>query len=161
MVELVRLYSNLAMSTLALEELQVDAATRLRPIDRAVARQAHHKLSQAEVAKLIVAYRERVSVKELAQRFRIHRVTVTALLRRHGLELRRPGLVPNEIPAAAKLYSQGWSLARLGSKYGVDPATVWRALRAAGVAMRPPSTPRQAYCLESASSYASEDDSSR
>jgi transposase len=137
-VEAMRLYSNQAVSSLALVELQVDAATRLRPADRAVARQAHHRLSQPEVAELIVAYREQVSVKDLAERFGIHRVTVTALLRRHGVELRRAGLVAEEVPKAASLYSQGWSLARLGSKYGVDPATVWRALRAAGVALRPP-----------------------
>jgi hypothetical protein len=81
-------------------------------------------------------------VKELAQRFGIHRVTVTTLLRRHGVELRRAGLVPHDIPMAARLYSQGWSLARLGSKYSVDPATVWRALRAAGVEMRSPNARR-------------------
>jgi hypothetical protein len=87
----VRLYSNLAPSSLGLVELRVGAATRLRAADRAFARQSHHRLSQAEVAELIVAYREQASVKELAQRFGIHRVTVTALLRRRGVELRRQG----------------------------------------------------------------------
>jgi hypothetical protein len=87
---------------------------------------------------LINAYEQQVPVKELAQRFGIHRLTVTALLQRNGVELRRSGLVASEIPRAAELYRQGWSLARLGASYGVDPTTVWRALCAAGVAMRSP-----------------------
>jgi DNA-directed RNA polymerase specialized sigma24 family protein len=81
------------------------------------------------VTQLIKAYGEQASVKELAQSFGIHRVTVTALLRRHRVELRLAGLGPEEIQAAARLHSEGWSLARLGEKFGVDPATVWRALR--------------------------------
>jgi lambda repressor-like predicted transcriptional regulator len=68
----------------------------------------------------------------MAKRFGIHRTTVTALLRRHGVELRRAGLAPSDIPAAATLYGQGWSLAQLGTTFGVDAATVWRTLRAAG-----------------------------
>jgi transposase len=92
-----------------------------------------------EITELINAYKQQSSINQLAQRFGIHRATVTALLGRHGVERRRAGLAPTEISAAARLYCQGWSLARLGSKYTVDPATVWRALRAAGVAMRPPS----------------------
>jgi Putative ATPase subunit of terminase (gpP-like) len=40
------------------------------------------------------------------------------------------GLLSAEIPAAATLYGQGWSVARFGAKFGVDPATVWQVLRA-------------------------------
>ena len=89
-----------------------------------------------EVTKLINAYEQQASVKELAQRFGIHRLTVTAMLRRNGVELRRAGLAPEDIQAAANLYSRGWSLARVGAKYSVDATTVWRALRTAGVVMR-------------------------
>jgi hypothetical protein len=72
-------------------------------------------------------------------RFGIHRLTVTELLRRHGVELRRVGLSQAEIEAATRLYRQGWSLARLGGRFGVDPTTVWRAFRAAAIPMRSPS----------------------
>jgi lambda repressor-like predicted transcriptional regulator len=89
-----------------------------------------------EVAELIKAYEQQASIRELVERFGIHRVTAAALLRRHGVELRRAGLEPAEIISAACLYDLGWSLARLGAKYGVDSTTVWRALRTAGVAMR-------------------------
>jgi DNA-binding MarR family transcriptional regulator len=89
-----------------------------------------------EVEELIKAYERKASIKELAARFGVHRLTVTALLLRHGVELRRAGLTPDEVSAAALLYRHGWSLARLGSRFGVDPSTVWRALRAEGMGMR-------------------------
>jgi hypothetical protein len=85
---------------------------------------------------LINEYEKQSSVKELAQRFGIHRLTVTALLRRHGVERRRSGLTSKDIPTAAAFYEQGWSCARLGERFDVDSTTVWRALRSAGVAMR-------------------------
>jgi hypothetical protein len=37
---------------------------------------------------------------------------------------------------AALLYADGWSLARLGEKFGVDDMTVRRYLLLAGVVMR-------------------------
>ena len=101
-------------------------------------RHAYHRLGSAEVAELIEVYRAARSIKQLAQRFGIHRVPVTALLRRHGVELRRSGLAPEEVPEAISFYGQGWSCTRLGGRYGVDAVTVWRALRSAGVALRSP-----------------------
>jgi Mn-dependent DtxR family transcriptional regulator len=47
-----------------------------------------------EVAELIKDYERQVPVKELAERFGVHRLTVTALLRRHGVQLRRAGKSP-------------------------------------------------------------------
>jgi transposase len=91
-----------------------------------------------EVTELIHEYEQGALVKELSQLFGIHRVTVTALLQRHGVEMRRAGLALAEIPAVTHLYGQGWSCARLGERFGVDAATVWRALRAAGVTTRVP-----------------------
>lgn len=91
---------------------------------------------------LLATYLQQVPVTELAKRFGIHRVTVTALSRRHGVVLRRAGLRNAEVEEAASLYRQGWSLAELGKMFGVDPATVWRRLRAADVNMQPPWSPR-------------------
>ena len=90
-----------------------------------------------EITNLIKKYEQQASVKDLAKQFGIHRLTVTAHLQRHGVKLHQNGLAPDEVQAAARLYRQGWSLMKLGAKYGVDSTTVWRALRAAGVVMRP------------------------
>jgi transposase len=138
-VELVRLYSNLFRDGARLCYLGVAASSQRRGQDAQRSGQRQHRLSQAEIAELIVAYHQGQSIRQLARRFKVHRTTVTALLRRQGIELRQAGLAPAAIPAAASLYGQGWSLARLGERFGVDAATVWRALRAAGVEMRMPS----------------------
>jgi excisionase family DNA binding protein len=45
-----------------------------------------------EVTELIKEYEQQATVKELAQRFGVHRLTVSALLKRHGIELRQVGL---------------------------------------------------------------------
>ena len=99
-------------------------------------RHRQHRLDEEEVRRLIAAYRDRASVKDLAKRFTVHRGTVTAILKRHGVELRQPGLRPEDVPVAVRLYRDGWSVARLGAKFSVDGTTVWRALRAARVEMR-------------------------
>jgi lambda repressor-like predicted transcriptional regulator len=137
-VELVRLYSNLLGESLQLLRVR-HAASSPRPTEGPKhARQHPHRLSQAEVLEQIAAYGHGESIKQLAQRFGIHRMTVTALLRRHGVELRRAGLTSDDVVAASRLYAHGWSLAKLGRKFGVNAATVLRALRACGVTMRSP-----------------------
>jgi transposase len=91
-----------------------------------------------EVTELIKAYEQQEPIKELAQRFGIHRATVTGLLRRQGVELRRAGLTSDDLVTASQLYAAGWSVAKLAQKFCVDATTVWRALRASGVRMRSP-----------------------
>jgi DNA-binding NtrC family response regulator len=100
-VELVRLYSNLSAEADHLRRVR-SAASSPRPVDgHERPRQHQRRLSMTEVTKLISAYEQQASVKELAhkelahkelaQQFGIHRTTVTALLQRHGVELRHSG----------------------------------------------------------------------
>jgi hypothetical protein len=136
-VELELLYSNRELETARLRLVRSTADSVRHDGRKQRPRQRHRRLSMTEVAELIKEYEQGALVKELAQRFGVHRVTVTALLQRHGVELRRSGLVPEVIPVVARMYSQGWSCARLGELFGADASTVWRALHAAGVKMRP------------------------
>jgi DNA-binding CsgD family transcriptional regulator len=134
-VELVRLYSNLFGGPAARLRRVRCAASAPRPSEGPQhPRQHQRRLSPTEVIELIVAYGDGESIKHLAQRFGIHRVTVTALLRRHGVELRPAGLTSDHVAAASQLYADGWSLVKLGRKFGVDAATVWRASVAAATA---------------------------
>jgi len=114
-VELVRLYSNLSVGLL--RGVRCACSAQRSKEGSKHPRQHHRRLGATEVAALIETYREGRSNKAIAQRFGIHRVTVTALLRRHGVERRRSGLAPEEVPEAASLYGQGWSLAKLGRKF--------------------------------------------
>jgi hypothetical protein len=96
------------------------------------------KLSTPGVAALVDSYRAGTTVYELATRFGIHRVTVSAHLHRQGVIMRRQGLNPEQVDQAVHLYAQGQPVARIGTRLGVDGGTVWSALRARGVHMRDP-----------------------
>jgi hypothetical protein len=109
------------------------AASSARPAERPNrSRQRQRRLSVTEVAELIKEYESQVPVGDLAKKFGVHRLTVTAHLQRHGVELRQVGLAPEDITTAALLYGQGWSLARLGEvQRGLhdcmaSPASRWR-----------------------------------
>jgi len=104
-----------------------------RPVRRRLTR-----LTEAQAAKLVTGYSEHVPVNELAGRFRLSRQTVSAILRRRGVELHQLGLSPSEAAEAARLYRHGWSLAKLARKFGVDGMTVRRYLLVEGVVMRGP-----------------------
>ena len=49
--------------------------------------------------------------KKLAADFGVHRVTVSAILKRHGV-LRPSGIHPRDLPDAIRCYRAGWSSAR-------------------------------------------------
>jgi hypothetical protein len=117
-------------------QLRVKASSTLRPRERRSSRKSQVRLDSHQANDLAMAYRAGESAKVLAEQFGIHRTTVTAVLLRLGVDLRRSGLAAVDIPAAATLYCQGWSCARLGANFGVDAATIWRTLRTAGVVMR-------------------------
>jgi len=86
-------------------------------------------LKPAQIAALIDAYKSGGTLKELAARFGVHRVTVPAPLQRAGVALRRGGLDGLQIREAALLYEAGWSSGRLAKHFGVSADTVLGKLR--------------------------------
>jgi lambda repressor-like predicted transcriptional regulator len=133
MVELLGYYSSQTFWTNRVKEA---LASRPRVTTARTQRVKVRKLTSDEVSELVAGYKTGASVYELARQFAIHRVTVSEHLHRRGIEMRRQGLDLRQVDEAAWLYEQGWSLARIASKDEVDPATVWRALRARSVHMR-------------------------
>jgi DNA-binding CsgD family transcriptional regulator len=93
-------------------------------------------LSATEVAALVDDYRAGATAVELASRFGIHRTTVVHHLQRNGVTMRGRGLDEGQVDHAVQLYRQGWSLARIGARLGVDAHTVRTALLGRGVQMR-------------------------
>lgn len=86
--------------------------------------------------RLIEGYLAGATVHELGDRFGVSRQTVGAILKRQGVPMRRRGLSPEQIDEAARLYESGWSLARIGTRLGVDSTTVLNRLRERGVRTR-------------------------
>jgi hypothetical protein len=105
------------------------------PVDRPKFRRAR-RLDADQVPELIAGYQAGATVYELGDRFGIERRTVSTVLRRHGVPMRRRSLSIDQIDTAIHLYTLGWSLARVGEHLGVDPTTVLNCLRRRGVRTR-------------------------
>ena len=58
------------------------------------------------------------------------------LLDRHGVQVRRRGLSPEDVDDAIRRYEAGWSLARIGEHLNVDPTIVLSRLRERSVPTR-------------------------
>ncbi len=110
------------------------AQRQVRPRPTRTARQ----LAAPDLDRLVTAYRDGATVYELARRFGIHRITVGKHLRARGVDTTPPGLAPDDVAAAAQLYRQRWSLARIAERYATTASTVRTRLLEAGVQMREP-----------------------
>jgi DNA-binding MarR family transcriptional regulator len=105
------------------------------PVDRSKPGRAR-QLDADQVQALIQSYTAGVTTYELGDRFGIDRRTVSAILRRRGVDMRQRGLSPSQIDDAIRLYNSGWALARVGEHLGVDPTTVLNRLRERGIPTR-------------------------
>lgn len=94
------------------------------------------QLDADQVQALIQGYTAGATIYELGDRFGIDRRTVSAILHRHGVQMRRRGLSPDQVDDAIRLYDSGWSLARIGEHLNIDPTTMLNRLRAHGVPTR-------------------------
>jgi DNA-directed RNA polymerase specialized sigma24 family protein len=95
-----------------------------------------HRLEQVEIGQLRQQYVGGSTIRELAETFRVHRSTVTALLERGSVARRRKGLSPNEAHLAAQLYEEGLSFATIGKRLGFSGDTVRRRLYKEDIAIR-------------------------
>lgn len=94
------------------------------------------QLRPEEVDQLVVDYGAGANVYQLAEQYGISRGIVGKHLRSRGVDTRPPGLYPDDVPTAAGLYRDGWSLQRVAEKFTTTADTVRRRLLEAGVVMR-------------------------
>jgi len=81
------------------------------------------RLNLAQVDLLVAGYRKGKTVYELAADFGIARQTVSLILKRNGVPMRMQGLRDDQRTEVAELRAQGWSYARLGTRFGVNAST--------------------------------------
>jgi DNA invertase Pin-like site-specific DNA recombinase len=91
------------------------------------------RLKPHEINELIAAYQAGTNVYKLGERYGINRQTVSTILKRHGVQIRKRGLSEEEIDEAVRLFEQGWSLTRISKHFGVDSRTVRGRLLERGV----------------------------
>jgi lambda repressor-like predicted transcriptional regulator len=91
----------------------------------------------------MLAYGSGTTMAALAKDHGVKRETISHLLRRSGIPLRHTRVLDDVgIREASKLYTAGWSLARIGDHLGFDPETIRQHLKRHGVVMRSPHHPR-------------------
>jgi lambda repressor-like predicted transcriptional regulator len=137
-VELLRLYSNRHSTPKYLRDIRFVAVEERRNQDESRPRHVPVRLDTDQQAELVVAYNQGACVADLARRYGVHRHTVAAHLMAHDLTRGRAGLARDDIAEACDLYRDGWSLARLGQRFGTTANTVRKRLLLAGVVMRSP-----------------------
>lgn len=96
------------------------------------------RLKDHEVKELVAAYEAGSTLRQLAERFKIERRTVSNILKRQGVSTRWRRLSEADVDKAEHLYAQGWSTARIADLFKVDPETVRLRLRKRGAQMRDP-----------------------
>lgn len=101
-----------------------------------VVKQTQRRLTLEQQSEVVRRYEAGAQMSYLAQHFGVHRSTVSAILKRHGVSTRQSGLSANRVAQAVMLYGQGKSLAVIGNELGVDTGTVHTRLREWGVQMR-------------------------
>jgi DNA-binding CsgD family transcriptional regulator len=103
-----------------------DAALRTSSLRRRPARPG--RLNAKQVQQLVDGYEAGATTYQLGDRFGIDRRTVTAILKHHGVRMRRQGLSPDQIAEAVQLRAAGWTLPQIGKRFGVGTSTVKRRL---------------------------------
>ena len=85
-------------------------------------------LTADEVDALVGDYLAGMGLRQLAERYGIHRATVFSHLRRRNVPSRRPGLGLDEKAEAVRLARAGVSMRAIGRRMGVDRKAVRAAL---------------------------------
>lgn len=93
-------------------------------------------LRPEQVASLVTEYEQGVPVRELTERYNVHRTTVTEHARRNGLSLHRRSLDEDERVKVAGLYEDGLLTGMIAERLGVSTGAVRIALTKEGVEVR-------------------------
>lgn len=100
-------------------------------------RQSQTRLNASNRAELLDSYDAGVPVQELADRFGVHRATVSELVRRAGLPIGQPGLPDNIRRDAARLYEEGLTLPQVAARLDISNDGARAGIIACGGTIRP------------------------
>lgn len=125
--ELQKAYRHLVRETL--REGHTHSAARTR-------RRSQPRISEEVGYQIVKGYESGKTVYELAAAHGCHRATISAVLKRNGVTVRRTSPTPEEMSEMVSLYRSGLSLAKVGDQLGVHATTVLAQLRKVGVDTR-------------------------
>ncbi len=109
-----------------------DVQQPAKPRMRRQPQRAEDRLGPDGVAHLVADYQAGESTKYLQRRYQLSQGAVLRLLDANGVQRRKRGLSEEQVHEAVRLYSQGWSLTRIGDRFGKDHTVVRNALKRFG-----------------------------
>lgn len=101
-------------------------------------RQSQTRLNASNRAALLDSYAEGEPVRVLAARYGVHRATVSDLVRKANIPLRRPGLPESIRREALRLYEEGMTLPQVAARLGISNSGARAGIVACGGTIRPP-----------------------
>ena len=92
-----------------------------------------HQPGYDQAKQVIAGYQAGATVYELGNQFGIDRKTVSRILQRHNIPMRRTGLRPEQVDEATRLHQSGWSTAQIAEHLDSTQRTVQRRLAERGI----------------------------
>lgn len=86
---------------------------------------------------MMADYEAGASLISIATARRLGKQTVSRLLSESGVRIRRQGLDEEQVAQAVRAYLSGKTIREVADELGVGHSMVWRALKGAGVELRP------------------------
>lgn len=86
---------------------------------------------------MMADYEAGASLISIATARRLGKQTVSRLLSESGVRIRRQGLDEAQVAQAVRAYLSGKTIREVADELGVGHSMVWRALKGAGVELRP------------------------
>lgn len=100
-------------------------------------KQTQKTLSEAEIAEMIEAYRAGRTVYELSDQYGAHRVTISRILKKYGINVTKSkGQAKLDVEKAIKMYAEYHTTSEIAKLYDVHPNCIIRCLREHGVKIR-------------------------
>lgn len=94
------------------------------------------RVSDAKAQRIVESYRAGRTIYELADEYGVHRATVSEVLKREGVSMRRQSPTEEQVDEMVRLYGEGLSLQRVGDRLGFNPSTVRNKIRDKGIPTR-------------------------
>jgi len=116
----------------------VRQSSGLTPVGVTVAppRSTSPRISGAKTQQIAKGYEAELTVYELAEKYGVHRATVSEVLKRNEIAMRRQPPTEAQVDKMVRLYQEGPSLQRVGDRLGFNASTVLNKLRARGITTR-------------------------
>ena len=87
-----------------------------------------HQPGHDQAKQVIAGYQAGATIYELGNQFGIDRKTVSRILHRHNIPMRRTGLLPEQVDETTRLHQSGWSTAQIARYLNTTQRTVQRQL---------------------------------